>query len=372
MPSIRHADSSGIAPLWRRVLLISGREQGEGVAHRKTLNERQLAVLKWISDGCPDGPISGISARISAGALRNRGLVKVSGGGPTWTAVITGTGRDELARAAGPRAPVPRQANESVTEALVKQVIDAGGSLRLPRQPYHRAGTPDYQRRAELAERYGRVPSGKRLVVTVISRDELEIDLVDAPEGTCRTPEAVPVPQRVTRFHPVVTEFRDRAQRQTIVSGYADRRRTSTWSDRKSGRLEEKLPDLLCEIEIRAAEDRHRRRVAEEQAVERERAWEKAMQRACERHAEHYRPTVLTAQVSAWREAAEIRAYCDAAEGQQGSDATRWIEWARRFADRLDPLRTILSEPNAPTNVKPEELRPFLDGWAPYRPGREC
>jgi len=456
----------------------SSREKG--VAHRKTLNARQLAVLQWICDGCPDGPIGGISARISAGALHNRGLVKTSGRGPTWTAVITDAGRDYLDSAAKPTAPAPRQANQSVTQALVNEVIAAGGTLQVPRQDYRRPGTPDYQRRAELAERYGNVPAGKQLVVKMLNRDELQIDLIDAPEGTYRTPQPVPVPQRVSQYHPVVQQFRTLSQRHeisraalprvlhvlhglvteaerrgysvasapdtpdlrsyqavwmgasnghvvigiegytgrlriheeglpgrayhapqtnsliyggggrtvpslreyeqgatgrltiSIVSGFPERRRASSWSDRKSSSLEDKLPNVLCEIEIRAAEDRHRKRIAEQQAAERERAWETAMQIARERHAEHHRATALTEQVRAWRQATEIRAYCDAAQRQGASEdaAARWIAWARGYADSLDPLRGALSEPDAPTKVPPEQLRPFLDGWNPYQPVR--
>lgn len=42
------------------------------MAHRKTLNATQVAVLRWISDGCPGNGVDNIPTRISAGALRNR------------------------------------------------------------------------------------------------------------------------------------------------------------------------------------------------------------------------------------------------------------------------------------------------------------
>jgi hypothetical protein len=49
----------------------------EGVmAQRKTLNKVQVDVLRWISEDCLDGVVADdVSARISAAALRNRGLV---------------------------------------------------------------------------------------------------------------------------------------------------------------------------------------------------------------------------------------------------------------------------------------------------------
>jgi hypothetical protein len=41
--------------------------------------------------------MEGNSHRISVAALRSRGLVKASGHGPTWSAVITEAGREHLA-----------------------------------------------------------------------------------------------------------------------------------------------------------------------------------------------------------------------------------------------------------------------------------
>jgi hypothetical protein len=66
------------------------------MAQRNTLNVVQIAVLRWISDGCRENGVDGISARISAGALRNRGLVRTMGRGPTWRATITADGKDYL------------------------------------------------------------------------------------------------------------------------------------------------------------------------------------------------------------------------------------------------------------------------------------
>jgi hypothetical protein len=111
------------------------------MAQRKTLAERQVAVLRWIADGCPRDVMEGDSHRISAAALRNRGLVTVSGHGASWVAEITQTGREYLEQVDGPEPPMPRQANVSVTQQLVDDVIAAGGSLRAPRRNwYQRCG----------------------------------------------------------------------------------------------------------------------------------------------------------------------------------------------------------------------------------------
>jgi hypothetical protein len=69
--------------------------------------------------------------RISAAALQRRGLVKISGGGPTWEARIAPAGAKYLEAADGSNPPVPRQANVSVTQQLIDDVIDSGGVTSL-------------------------------------------------------------------------------------------------------------------------------------------------------------------------------------------------------------------------------------------------
>jgi hypothetical protein len=151
------------------------------VAQRETLTENQVAVLRWIAEGCPSNVMQGDSPRISAAALKRRGLVTTTGHGPSWAARISQAGREYLEKVDGADPPIPRQANVSVTQQLVDDVLAAGGSLRVPRKHrYDRAGV-DYASRARLAQRYGKVPAGKRLAVSVLSSAELEIKLVEAP-----------------------------------------------------------------------------------------------------------------------------------------------------------------------------------------------
>lgn len=95
-------------------------------------------------------------------------------------------------RADGPDPPKPRQPNVLVTEQLVSDVIEAGGSLTLPRRRSCDPGYVDYEYRVRLAERHGKVPAGKRLRVERVSYDEIRIDLVDdqpallSKPGSCR------------------------------------------------------------------------------------------------------------------------------------------------------------------------------------------
>jgi hypothetical protein len=193
------------------------------VAQRKTLTEQQIALLRWIAAGCPDGEIEGDSYRVSAAALRRRGLVTTSGGGPTWSAAITSRGQEYLEKVDGPEPPIPRQGNVPVTQQLVDEVIAAGGSLRVP----HRwSGDPayvDYWNRAALAERYGKVPDEKRLEVVEVDK-ELEIRLVDSPGKIGRVElDEVIVPEKVTRYHLAAKRLREDRERQEVSRGQMQR-----------------------------------------------------------------------------------------------------------------------------------------------------
>jgi hypothetical protein len=188
------------------------------MAQRKTLTEAQVSLLRWIAEGTPDGVMEGDSYRISVAALRNRGLVRTAGRGPSWSAEITDAGRTYLDQVDGSDPPTPRQANVSVTEQLVKDVVAAGGSLRVqrPRWTYDWDGV-DYENRAHLAMRFGKVPDGKRLAVINL-RDELELRLVDAPGRRYVRGELtpVPVPEKVGRYHAAARAFRTAAEHHQV------------------------------------------------------------------------------------------------------------------------------------------------------------
>jgi len=123
------------------------------VPQRKTLTQRQIDVMRWIGDGCRADSIGDEqSARITAGALRNRGLVTTRGSGATWRASITPAGLGYLTKVDGPNPPVAREPNRPASARLIDEIVAAGGSLRVPRRGYQRAGQPDYIRRVAIAE----------------------------------------------------------------------------------------------------------------------------------------------------------------------------------------------------------------------------
>lgn len=457
---------------------LIGTKEGP-MAQPKTLTEAQIAVLRWVGDGCPDDVYEGVHHRISAASLNGRGLITVTGRGPSWSAEITDAGAEYLAKVDGPTPPVPRQANRSVTVQMIDDVIAAGGVMQIPRDPGR--GGVDWQQRVRQAIRHNKVPSGKRLLYESDWRaGTAEIRLIDAPEGTTPVLLPVPVPEHVARYHAVVRQVRNdksrlevsdtvlpRASRilqglvleaerrgckvaapmghksrnssklewgstidgqlvitvgdyaqglriheqglrinsvykrppwdssdpldyrrsgtwrqvrddsnatgQLIVDLVPDRHgngRTSSWADRKRWTLEDKLPEILAEIFVRAAEAQHAQAEAERRAAARKVAWEAAMVAAEDRLHEARCAAALADQLSRWEQATRIRSYCDDLESgnPEHPETATWIAWARSHADTLDPASGSPAAPSRLAKPKPEDLRPYLDGLSPYGP----
>jgi hypothetical protein len=108
----------------------------------------QFDLLSWVSGGCEDGVYEGNSYRVSARALHNRGLIRVEGRGPAWTARITAEGtrllkeqarrveaeRERARRAEQARAERERESQRLRARALevLEAVTAAGGRLEAP------------------------------------------------------------------------------------------------------------------------------------------------------------------------------------------------------------------------------------------------
>ncbi len=69
------------------------------------LNDTQVAVLKWIADGCSEGVMHGFSYKTTAKALQDRRLVSVSRKRGAWQAQITEAGRFYLQHGRHPGPP---------------------------------------------------------------------------------------------------------------------------------------------------------------------------------------------------------------------------------------------------------------------------
>jgi hypothetical protein len=146
-----------------------------------------------------------------------------------------------------------------------------------------------------------------------------------------------------------------------LPSEYSGRR---VWSDGIRAAIEDKLGDVLSNIEARAEEAEQRRLKREREQEERRRAWELEMQRAREQFAEDQRAAFLRDQVTAWRLAADIRSFCSAATSvaDDTEETEAWLAWATEYAGVLDPLSEALVVPQN-REPSPDELRPYLRGW---------
>lgn len=148
-----------------------------------------------------------------------------------------------------------------------------------------------------------------------------------------------------------------------------------SWTDRDDRPLDDALAQILQELELRhdAAVDR---RLAEEgRRLERKRQWEVARENAIQQLADSHRADILRDQIARAHEVAAIRDYVvqlqqhadKELEGGARADALAWVEWARAYADRIDPLRDRVGLPEPPGST-PSNLAPFMGGWNPYGP----
>jgi hypothetical protein len=366
------------------------------------LNRKQIDLLRWIADGCPDGVMSDGSHRISAAALRNRGLATTSGRGSSWTARLTPAGADYLANLDPPRVDEPAASKPPAWP--VPQDVPVPSKVGR----YHVVAR-DFRDRIERHEvSRARLPRATRLVqaiavaaerrgwgVRTAGESENEVGLVDwasAKDGHLQlSVDGHPFWLRLqeegvgTRgafedeeaLHPYDAGGTGRLKLELRWGEWFTRQQTR-WVDRANSLLEDRLADVFGEIQERVADaervaDEKQARAAaadaeaEAAAQAREHEWTRLMADARVRYIEEAYAAELLAQVEAFERVARIRAYCDAVVAAHGSGAgletAAWISWAREHADRIDPL---LKPPHAPPDVEPAPaaLQSYLpEGW---------
>jgi hypothetical protein len=181
----------------------------------------------------------------------------------------------------------------------------------------------------------------------------------------------------IDQEHPESTDS-ERSDKLAIDLGYGRANRQSKWGDRKRWKLDDVLGLVLREVETRAVEDAQRKADEERAKANREVRWQAAMDAARERAVQAQYAAVLREQVKHWREATELREYCDALEHRlaqadlakdQASETREWLAWVRRYIQAIDPLQQLPVMPTPP-DPKPEDLKPYLKGWSPYGPER--
>lgn len=159
-----------------------------------------------------------------------------------------------------------------------------------------------------------------------------------------------------------------------IHGGFAVR--GDTFADTKTLQLDDRLPTLIQELELRAEEAERGRLEREAEADRKREQWEQAREQAVLDLTEHHRGTVLIDQAERWANAQQVAAYLDALRsrvqrltGEARTDAETWLAWATTFAETVDPVARLIAMPPDPTPT-PEDLKPFMRGLSPYGPDR--
>lgn len=155
--------------------------------------------------------------RISAAALRRRGLVAILGKGASWSAKLTIAGRKYLEAVDGPNPPIPRRPNVTPGDGIVSDVIRSGGTLKIAVEAVG-SDSAGFESRARLAQEQGEVPDGKWLIC-VRTGDGKELRLIDRtqkPSPDLGQLVPIEIPERVGRYHPKVRRLRDDKARHEV------------------------------------------------------------------------------------------------------------------------------------------------------------
>ena len=120
------------------------------------------------------------------------------------------------------------------------------------------------------------------------------------------------------------------------------------WADSAKRRLEDVLNDVVLGLVVMADAKRTRRLQREREERERQEAERRRIEAERQRREDLERRQRLERQVESWTKAQQVRAFVDEVERraqakdkstEPGAKLAEWIAWARRHADRLDPLK---------------------------------
>lgn len=194
------------------------------------LSTRQLQVLQWISQGCPDGVWPDFTYKTTSYALAARNLVTVNRRHGSWSAVLTDAGRFYLDNGHYPSEQTgtgSRASEDSATtiEALAADILaelDKDGHNLTVRSPSARQRAR-YRRAIHHVITNGLIPYGFQLRHQGRDHGDLTIRLIPESDVPQRTPAPdVGVP---ASGHAVSAEIRDLlANRRIALSNTAKER----------------------------------------------------------------------------------------------------------------------------------------------------
>lgn len=149
----------------------------------------------------------------------------------------------------------------------------------------------------------------------------------------------------------------------------------TSWKDTPNKPLDDLLPLVLQELEMRHLRAVERRERERKELEERQARWEAARLRAITCLNESHRTSMLIKQLEAWELASRLEPFIEAMEQHISQDSTlkhpegarEWLEWAKEYARTLNPLTSGLSMPADPQPTA-EALAPYLRGHNPHGP----
>ena len=143
----------------------------------------------------------------------------------------------------------------------------------------------------------------------------------------------------------------------------------ATFADGASRTVEDKVGELLDEIERRARAE-HARILEEHRLDELYRQQRVlAVVAARDRYWDDLRAAAALEQVVAWETALRLRAFAAAMRARGASGEVGWLDWVAGHADRLDPHDRVPRAPSLPESpTEWSDLAPYLKGWPTDRP----
>lgn len=283
----------------------------EYVSLNTPLNPRQVDVLAWIRDGCPDGRWTDHTFKTTAQALASRRLATISKRGGTWKAAILPAGQHYLSTGQYPpghwarrpssatdlrppattwvtptqpvtpateRVERPPQDGLTPTRKLLKDIVDAGGILEIDTSD----DNTRYSSLVGIINRRGMAPNGQEVILINPRYNRIILRLSSVSDWKTDPPSETVAAERIGRWQNAVATLRSEKRldsigkehrarafrilhavaREAEARGYTvrlpQRNRNGYVDDRSrlSGDLIIVMPDIECSIVIWQPKDR--------------------------------------------------------------------------------------------------------------------
>lgn len=173
-------------------------------------------------------------------------------------------------------------------------------------------------------------------------------------------------------------EFISTGRLELVVHGPGSGYNGDQYRDAKSSTVEDKLPEVFRAFEIHKLRFDWQEQERQRKEAERHRRWEAAMAEAKVQYHEYAKWEHFKSRSKEWQAANQHRLFLETArralESYDGDDRDlvhEQLNQAERTLNDIDPIADLSGiVPDVP-DPKPDDLKPFLNGWSPYGPDRQ-